>query len=148
MKMWMIDKKGMEVNQPTWLLGCPGKDHFCATNAILVVFSNHGMTFFRTAWQPYRLSHLHALCINLPNFHGLNLLFYQKKNPSSPFKSVANYGVADTHEYWSQFRARPRDIHIECSKQFKGNLYFYVSGQSGPFWAVLKLLYNSNMKFK
>ena len=31
-------------------------------------------------------------------------------------------------------------IHIECSKQFKWNLYFYVSGQSGPFWAVLKLL--------
>ena len=34
----------------------------------------------------------------------------------------------------------PRDIHIECSKQFKWNLYFYVSEQSGPFWAVLKLL--------
>ena len=32
-----------------------------------------------------------------------------------------------------------RDIHIECSKQFKLNVYFYVSGQSGPFWAVLKL---------
>ena len=41
-----------------------------------------------------------------------------------------------------------RDIHIECSKQFKWNWYFYVSGQSGPFWAVLKLLQNSNMKFK
>ena len=39
-------------------------------------------------------------------------------------------------------------IHIECSKQFKWNLYFYVSGQSRPFWAVLKLLKNSNMKFK
>ena len=34
-----------------------------------------------------------------------------------------------------------RDIHIECSKQFKWNLNFYVSGQSGPFWAVLKLIY-------
>ena len=33
-----------------------------------------------------------------------------------------------------------RDIHIECSKQFKWNLYFYWSGQSGPFWAELKLL--------
>ena len=32
-----------------------------------------------------------------------------------------------------------RDIHIECSKQFKRNLHFYVSGSSGPFWAVLKL---------
>ena len=33
-----------------------------------------------------------------------------------------------------------RDIHIECSKQFKWNLYFYLSGLSRPFWAVLKLL--------
>ena len=33
-----------------------------------------------------------------------------------------------------------RDIHIECSKQFKWNLYFYVSWQSRPFWAALKLL--------
>ena len=31
-------------------------------------------------------------------------------------------------------------IHIKCSKQFNWNLYFYVSGQSRPFWAVLKLL--------
>ena len=37
-------------------------------------------------------------------------------------------------------RDKGRDIHIECSKQFKWNLYFYVSGQSWPFWAVLKLL--------
>ena len=31
-----------------------------------------------------------------------------------------------------------RDIHIECSKQL--NLYFFVSGQIGLFWAVLKLI--------
>ena len=37
------------------------------------------------------------------------------------------------------FLLATRDIHIECSKQFKWNLYFYVSGQSGSFWAVLKL---------
>ena len=37
-----------------------------------------------------------------------------------------------------------RDIHIECSKQFKWNSHFHVSGQSGPLWAVLKMLYNSN----
>ena len=33
-----------------------------------------------------------------------------------------------------------RDIHIECSKQFKWNSYFYVFGQNRPFWAALKLL--------
>ena len=42
--------------------------------------------------------------------------------------------------YCWTFEIMPRDIHIECSKQFKWNLYFYVSGQSGSFWAVLKLL--------
>ena len=32
-----------------------------------------------------------------------------------------------------------RNIHIEVYKQFKWNLYFYVSGQNRPLWAVLKL---------
>ena len=36
--------------------------------------------------------------------------------------------------------ALARDIHIKCSKQFKWNPYFYVSGKSWPFWAALKLL--------
>ena len=36
----------------------------------------------------------------------------------------------------------------ECSKQFKWNLYFYVFRQSWPFWAALKLLLISNMKFE
>ena len=52
------------------------------------------------------------------------------------------YGVSTS--FWHLYR----DIHIECSKQFKWNLYFYLSRQSGLFWAVLKLLQNSNMKFK
>ena len=42
--------------------------------------------------------------------------------------------------YCWTFEIMPRDIHIECSKQFKWNLYFYVSGQSRLFWAVLNLL--------
>ena len=41
-----------------------------------------------------------------------------------------------------------RDIHIECSKQFKWILCLYGSGQSGPFWAELKLLKNSSMAYK
>ena len=55
-----------------------------------------------------------------------------------PNNSVGSKKILPTH----------RDLHIECSKQFQWNLYFYVSGQSGSFWAVLKLLKNSNMKFK
>ena len=45
--------------------------------------------------------------------------------------------------YFGQFQKildQTRDIHIECSKQFKWNSYFHVSGQSWPFWAALKLL--------
>ena len=41
---------------------------------------------------------------------------------------------------WQFFIPWARDIHIECSKQFKWNSYFYLSGQSLPFWAALKLL--------
>ena len=45
---------------------------------------------------------------------------------------------ADSSERTKQM---DKDIHIECSKQFKCNLvYFYGSGQNGPFWAELKLL--------
>ena len=36
------------------------------------------MTFIRTAWQPYRLNHVLVLCINLPDFHGLNLVIFFK----------------------------------------------------------------------
>ena len=39
-----------------------------------------------------------------------------------------------------KIRILVRDIHIECSKQFKWKLFFYRSGQRGPFWAELKLL--------
>ena len=47
----------------------------------------------------------------------------------------------------NNFIAWNRDIHIECSKQFKWNLYLYKSGQSWPFWAVLKLLKNIYPKY-
>ena len=47
----------------------------------------------------------------------------------------------DAHLFYTKwFWEQSRDIHIECSKQFKWNLYFYVFGQSRPFWAALKLL--------
>ena len=36
---------------------------------------------------------------------------------------------------WHVIQAWVRDIHIECSKQFKWNLYFCVR----PFWVVIKL---------
>ena len=39
-----------------------------------------------------------------------------------------------------KFDPNGRYIHIECSKQFKWNLYFHGSGQSELFWAELKLL--------
>ena len=42
--------------------------------------------------------------------------------------------------FWLFFQKIDMDINIEWSKQFKWNLYFYASGQSGPFWAVVKLL--------
>ena len=43
-----------------------------------------------------------------------------------------------------EFHGLLRDVHIECSKQFKWNLYFYVSGQSRPFLGSAK----TALKFK
>ena len=46
--------------------------------------------------------------------------------------------------FWNVFLyitlVQVRDIHIECSKQFKWNSYFYLSGQNQLFLAALKLL--------
>ena len=60
----------------------------------------------------------------------------------------ATLQVLKNHFSWIQLpfstNARPRDIHIECSKQFKWIVYFYVYGQSGPFWAVLKVSFGQN----
>ena len=57
----------------------------------------------------------------------------------TPFPQVTDIGPT--------FRPNIRDTHIKCSKQFKWNSYFYVSGQSRPFWAALTLLQDSIMKF-
>ena len=46
-----------------------------------------------------------------------------------------------------RFHCAHPNIHIECSKQFKWNSYFYVFGQSRPFWAVLKLLFFFKCEF-
>ena len=39
-----------------------------------------------------------------------------------------------------KFLPAAKVIHTKYSKQFKYSLYFYMPGQSRPFWAVLKLL--------
>ena len=77
------------------------------------------------------LMHTGRNCFNLFQivFSAKNLQ-YGSGNYSRVQKSIENF----------VFRPKIRDIHIECSKQFKWNLYKYVSGQSGSFLAVLKLL--------
>ena len=79
---------------------------------------NPKITFYRTSWQPHGLSHIHAICVNLPDFHGPNLVIFSKwkienwwiwkikffESPifnskifffvSSPLKSVTNYRLA------------------------------------------------------
>ena len=39
-------------------------------------FFSYEITVFRTAWQPD--NHSHALGVNLPDFHGLNLVIFYK----------------------------------------------------------------------
>ena len=57
----------------------------------------------------------------------------QKKKKDTEKQSIGNFSAKIVLD-------KSRHIHIECSKQFNWNLYFYVSGQSGPFWPELKLL--------
>ena len=56
------------------------------------------------------------------------------------FVFISHFMLLSAELYSSYFDTCARDIHIECSRQFKWNLYFYVSGQSRLFWAALKLL--------
>ena len=75
--------------------------------------------------------------LNTPSTLNIDLMLWHAQlivcaeNVKSWFKSWVNSFT---------FQAYTRDIHIECSKQFKRKLYFYRSGQRGPFWAELKLL--------
>ena len=60
--------------------------------------------------------------------------YFPHKTASSPVTHGVRIGW-----YFVGFVSITKGIHIECSKQFEWNLYFYVSGQSRLFWAVLKL---------
>ena len=68
----------------------------------------------------------------------LGTFWHHGKNPNCTFDKKKC--ESSTYSYRSTLWSEGRDIHIEYSKQFEWNLYFYVSGQSRPFWAALKLL--------
>ena len=57
------------------------------------------------------------------------------ENPGGIYASVTNQGLLSKKKFWIRALCcvSIRDILIECSKQFKWNLYFYVSWQSGRF---------------
>ena len=69
-----------------------------------------------------------------------HFVLIEGKGISNAFKNFDNYFTplcvhSKIRGYEMYTCANTRDIHIECSKQFKWNSYFYVSGQSRPFWA-------------
>ena len=59
------------------------------------------------------------------------------------FIYVFTHKIRERHKE-KYFVIPSRDIHIECSKKFKWNSYFYVSGQSRPFLGSTKIA----LKFK
>ena len=96
-------------------------------------------------------SHTYSRFLN-PNFFPIWIL--GNKIPFLNFLVFAKYIFKKISSlFWTlkseikKFKPFPRDIHTECSKQFKWNLYFDVSGQIRPFWAALKLLWNLNIIF-
>ena len=66
-------------------------------------------------------------------------IYHSKMNINCLIKDLKLFSIHWTTSL-STNEDQSRDIQTECSKQFKWNLYFYGSGQSGPFWAELKLL--------
>ena len=74
-------------------------------------------------------------CVSLVTYFSLFDLYFQKKGEILSFKQNLKESI---------FGIRIRDIHIECSKQFKWNLYFYGFGQSGLFCGRAK----TALKFK
>ena len=80
--------------------------------------------------------------------------FAKMSNSTTKFLSVYKLKILLIYYFWFwQFLSSYELFSLEDSvvfrlitcnffwtfKQFKWNLYFYVSGQSGPFWAGLKL---------
>ena len=100
-----------------------------STGGLLIctlISENQGLKKLRSISNLRKISgpaHLIFFSVHLSFFFSLSPGFFQV------------YGIN-----LKKIQVTSRDIHIECSKQFKWNLYFCVSGQSGPFWVVLKLL--------
>ena len=98
---------------------------------------------------------LSLICIKLKDYLRQNVLqqLDRGKEMDTRLGALIIFPRGHLHSFHGKTYLYPfvpfnRDIHIECSKQFKLILYFYVFRQSRSFWAALKLLLNSNMKFK
>ena len=96
-------------------------------------------------FSPHSPQSFFSLTLHVISFNQTFFLPKRKKPDETYRKSYDVYSNRDATRseifvsVLSIFEATVRDIHIECSKQFKWNLYIYVSGQSRPFWSVLKL---------
>ena len=73
-------------------------------------YFSYEMTFLRTAWQPYRLSHNHALCVNLQDWHGLNLVFFSKLIMGG-FEKVTVFQSTTFQFKNFQSKIRQRSVH-------------------------------------
>ena len=101
----------------------------------------------RTKWRNFLV--FDYVCIScLCNKFKENALVFESNKKREGIKPAWPYEMHQMSDFVrplfcvraASFEGPIRDIHIECSKQFKWYLSFYVSGQSWPFWAVLKLL--------
>ena len=107
-----------------------------------------------TAWRPFRLSNIDSMHQFILLIQGpIPAIFGKKYWELGWVEKLSFFWVGHFDGFFSRFflsypyknqsmclEKQGRDIHIECSKQFKWNSFFYVSGQNRPFWAVLKLL--------
>ena len=124
------------------------------------MFQNE-FVFFRSLWTNTQSLELRSAYLFLEilfyiSYFLLKRSAFSLKLDLGDFPTIANIRINTSQSFrvdWKAYKvfmllravikwhwADRRDIHIECSKQFKWNLYIYVSGQSRPFWAALKLL--------
>ena len=75
------------------------------------------MSICQTASQPYRLSHIHALRVNLPYFHGLNLVIFSKWKIDG-FEKMTFFNPLIFNSNFFLFHPHVKSIYSEKATKF------------------------------
>ena len=145
-KVWILLENGsQELIQRLWYM-CIYRDFQCELLKCLAPLCLGWSVEFSNLWEIYEL-HPDVFCpIKRSSVTSMRITWRSirpnvKKRSMDSTKLCLVFSNNRSNKCFFLFSAcMQRYIHIDCSKQFKWNTYFYVSGQRGSFLAVLKLL--------